>query len=241
MNNIERHQEDLKLSAKDEPLSVWAILMQLKSPKSKAKLPSDLSAKMLESVLKGRNYPEYLLQTVVRRTKTDKDEEEKKFYSVNRIRIRIIKACLLRMKYYKGEEFMLESKTHDKAFQCGRLFAVLEKIQTDAFKDDEKSKVSINASIKDKFFASACSTPYLVFPRLLKLAQPHLKKITKRRASDGEKICTYYDKLLQEIISQIDEFPKALSLPRQGDFLLGYYQQKQKFYENKNQKGENEV
>jgi CRISPR-associated protein Csd1 len=46
---------------------------------------------------------------------------------------------------------------------------------------------------------------------------------------------------LQEIISQIDEFPKALSLPRQGDFLLGYYQQKQKFYENKNQKGENEV
>jgi CRISPR-associated protein Csd1 len=69
---------------------------------------------------------------------------------------------------------------------------------------------------------------------LLKLAQSHLSKLSNWNRNR-------YDKLLQEILSTLDEFPKALSLPRQGDFLLGYYQQKQKLYEKKNQQGENEL
>lgn len=221
MENAERHQRDMRLSEGDKQLSVWAILETLKSPHVKDPAPPDLSAKLLTAVLQGGRYPDYLLQTVVRRAKTDGDDKQKKFFGVNRSRMRIVKACLVRSKYYKGDEFMLESKTHDQAYQCGRLFAVLEKIQTDALGD-------INATIKDKFFSSACNTPNLVFPRLLKLAQPHLEKLDK-----GANI--FYDKLLQEILGETEGFPKALSLPRQGDFLLGYYQQKQKLYEKKAQ------
>ena len=119
---------------------------------------------------------------------------------------------------------MLDSAKQTAAFRCGRLFAVLEKIQKEALGD-------INATIKDKFFASACSTPDLVFTRLLKLAQPHLAKL-----EDGKNI--YYDKLLQEILAEIETFPKALSLQKQGDFILGYYQQKQKLYEKRMDGGE---
>ena len=114
---------------------------------------------------------------------------------------------------------MLQENSTDTAYNLGRLFAVLEKVQTEALGD-------LNATIKDKYFASACATPYLVFPRLLKLAQPHLAKL-----DDGNRI--YKDRLIQEILAKTEGFPKACDTQQQGMFILGYYQQKQKLYEKK--------
>ncbi len=227
MARIAKHQEDMRLTEGDKQIAIWQISNELKSPKSKEdSVPPDLSAKLLTAILKNRPYPEYLLQTIVRRAKTDKDDDKTKFRAINPRRARIIKAHLVRSGYYKGDEYMIDSKNQTDAFRCGRLFAVLERIQTKALGD-------VNATIKDKFFASACATPDLVFTRLIKLAQTHLSKMDK-----GSSI--YYDKLLQEIISEIDAFPKALSLQRQGDFILGYYQQKQKLFETKITEGDNE-
>lgn len=95
--------------------------------------------------------------------------------------------------------------------------------------DPAKALPGINATIKDKFFSSACSTPYLIFPRLLKLAQNHLGKLEKGNA-------VYYDKLIQEILSNLnDSFQRAMNMEKQGMFILGYYQQKEKLYEKKNE------
>ena len=222
---LDAHQRDMSLSPKDKPISLGSIFYTLKSPKSdNDAVPPDLSAKILTAILHGTPYPEYLLQTVVRRAKIDKDDAKKKFYAISSTRARMIKACLIRSDYYKGDEYMLDSTKQTPAFRCGRLFAVLEKIQKEALGD-------LNATIKDKFFASACSTPDLVFTRLLKLAQPHLAKLEEGRT-------VYYDKLLQEILMEIEAFPKALSLQKQGDFILGYYQQKQKLYEKRTDGGE---
>ena len=227
MSRITKHQEDMRLGEDDNKITMWQITNELKSPKSKEDaVPPDLSAKLLTAILKNRPYPEYLLQTVVRRAKIDKDDEKTKFKAINSRRARIIKACLWRSKYYKGDEYMIDSKNQTDAFRCGRIFAVLERIQSKALGD-------VNTTIKDKFFASACATPDLVFTRLIKLAQPHLSKMDKGSA-------IYYDKLLQEIIAEIDVFPKALSLQKQGDFILGYYQQKQKLFETKVTEGEDE-
>lgn len=119
---------------------------------------------------------------------------------------------------------MLQENSPDTAYQLGRLFAVLEKIQGEALGD-------LNATIKDKYFSSACTTPALVFPRLLRLAQPHLAKL-----EDGNRI--FKEKMLQQILGSLDEgFPRSLSIERQGMFILSYYQQRQKFYEKK-EKGE---
>ncbi len=227
MANVEKHQADLRLGKEDKQLSVWAMMQNLKSPtKTDDVLPPDLSVKLFHAILKGGQYPAYMLESAVRRAKTDQDDEKKKFKAVNRTRIRIIKACLVRSGYYKGDEYMIESKHHTEAYTSGRLFAVLEKVQSEALGN-------INATIKDKFFASACATPDLVFPKLLKLSGAHLAKL-----SEGSKI--YYDKLLQEIISELAEekFPRSLSMQQQGDFIIGYYQQKQKLYEKKYKTGD---
>ena len=67
----------------------------------------------------------------------------------------------------------------------------------------------------------------LVFPTLLKLAQAHLN-----RANEGTRV--YYDKMLQELYTRLDEtYPKRLTLEDQGVFQLGYYHQKQKFFTKK--------
>ena len=225
MRNVMKHCRDMSFSPEDRQLSLWEIDWALQSPLTNEAVDPALQAKLLLAVIKGTPYPQSMLTTAVRRCKTDHDDAKKKFYAVSSTRARIIKACLIRKNIIsEGEYNMLQENSTDTAYNLGRLFAVLEKVQTEALGD-------INATIKDKYFSSACATPYLVFPRLLKLAQPHLAKL-----DDGNRI--YKDKLMQEILSKIDGFPKTCDTQRQGMFILGYYQQKQKFYEKKD-KGEN--
>ena len=225
MRNVMKHCRDMSFSPEDRQLSLREIDWALQSPLTNEAVDPALQAKLLLAVIKGTPYPQSMLTTAVRRCKTDHDDAKKKFYAVSSTRARIIKACLIRKNIIsEGEYNMLQENSTDTAYNLGRLFAVLEKVQTEALGD-------INATIKDKYFSSACATPYLVFPRLLKLAQPHLAKL-----DDGNRI--YKDKLMQEILSKIDGFPKTCDTQRQGMFILGYYQQKQKFYEKKD-KGEN--
>ena len=88
----------------------------------------------------------------------------------------------------------------------------------------------INATIKDKYFNSAASTPATIFPLLQKLSQSHLRKLDA-----GKRI--YLEKQLQDIAGTLGEaLPARLSLPEQGSFYLGYYHQTQKRYEKKENK-----
>lgn len=227
MENLKRHRDDMSMSPDDKQLAVWQICSALKSPKSKDKLDPSLQVNILLAALNGTPYPQYMLETAVRRARSDQDDPSKKFASVNRQRVRIIRACLIRnKKIEQGGYKMLNENSTDAAYNLGRLFAALEKAQQDALGGN------INATIKDKFFSSACSTPNLVFPRLLKLAQTHIAKL-------GTGAAIYYDKLIQEILGKIsDGFPRTLNTEKQGMFILGYYQQKNKFYEKNTDKGE---
>ena len=115
----------------------------------------------------------------------------------------------------------LDTTNSSPAYVCGRFFAVLEKIQQDA------SGGKLNHTIKDAYFASASSNPAMVFPKLIKLSQSHLKKL-------GEGSRVYYQRLMTEIIALISgEFPKTQSLQDQGKFMIGYYHQNAKLYEKR--------
>lgn len=110
----------------------------------------------------------------------------------------------------------LDETNINQAYLCGRLFAVLEYTQ--------KSSVSgtLNKTIKDSYFRSACVKPATVFPKLLMLAQNHLAKIENP---------LFLNKLITEISSKINgEFPQTLSLDEQGKFIIGYYHQTNSLY-----------
>lgn len=219
--NIARHQDDMQVSKDIHSISMWQIKKELVSPKSSVQtVDPSLVAKIFEAVVYGTRYPDFLLATVVRRVKTDTDDEKNKNIKLNRVRAGIIKACInreLRLSNKKEElSVALDKENKTPAYLCGRLFAVLEKLQQDA------SGNSLNRTVKDAYFASAASKPATIFPKLLKLAQNHLKKSNNP---------VFYNKLVQEVIDNLDgEFPDTLPLVEQGKFIIGYYQQYQSFF-----------
>ena len=108
------------------------------------------------------------------------------------------------------------------------MFAVLEKLQKDSV-----TSGTLNRTIRDGYFAMASTRPAAVFPKLLRLAQHHLKKLEKAEYS------LYYEKMLEEIHSKMkNEYPESLALKEQGKFMVGYYQQMQDLYEKKNKENE---
>ena len=247
--SIAKHQEDMYITGIQKSVPLWQLKKALvrylkkadnnseKNDKSGKKKESNIGATLLSSILKsilyGTSYPDNMLFSLVTRMKIDKIDIDKDFIGryINAVRAGAIKACINRQAraVNKKEELTvaLDINNTNQAYLCGRLFAVLEKIQRISLNGNE-----INRTIKDAYFASAASKPSLVFPKLLSLSQNHIKKL-----NDGNKV--FYSKMVQEIISKIDgEFPDTLMLTDQGKFMIGYYHQVQAFFE-KNNKEEN--
>ena len=111
---------------------------------------------------------------------------------------------------------MLDLSNTNPSYRLGRLFAALEKIQ-------EEASPGLNATIRDRYYGAASSTPVAVFTTLLRLKNSHLKKLSVGRAMG-------FEKLLGEILSAVVDFPKHMPLPDQGRFALGYYHQRQAFF-----------
>jgi CRISPR-associated protein Csd1 len=167
----------------------------------------------MRAILSGLPYPSTLLQAVVRRIRAEQ--------SVNYYRAALIKACLNRSARYLNQmediTMSLDLNNPHPGYRLGRLFAVLEKIQ-------EEASPGLNATIRDRFYGAASSSPVSVFANLMKLKNHHLAKIENRgRAINLEKI-------IGEIMDGLDDFPSQLSIHDQGRFAVGYYHQKQSFY-----------
>ena len=125
----------------------------------------------------------------------------------------------------------LNEQSTNQAYLLGRLFAVLEKAQQDA------AETKLNATIKDRYFTSACAAPKTAFPVLLRLAQHHISKAKYGYISDRR---------IQEIMGLLkvdnNPFPAHLSLDEQGIFVLGYYHQRADFFKSRTeQKPDTEI
>lgn len=119
----------------------------------------------------------------------------------------------------------LDTTNENIGYRLGRLFATFEKLQED-------TQPGINATIKDRYYGAASSTPCTVFPQLFKLKNHHLAKLV----NVGQKV--NYEKLIGEITSGIpaDGMPAHLNLDDQSRFAIGYYHQRQEFFKAKEDK-----
>lgn len=185
---------------------------RLKGYDSKAISPQ-LAGDIARSVLTGAAYPQSLLATMVRRIRADGE--------VSFDRVSAIKAVLVRNSRLARRPLEVSMQLNEQqssiGYRCGRVFAVLEKAQADSLGGE------LNATIKDRYFAAASATPTLVFPRLFRLNSYHLAKV-----STGTKI--FYERLMASIMTEPFTFPKQLRLSEQGQFVIGYFQQRQKLY-----------
>lgn len=227
LQNTIVHYSDMQIgSGGGKPMSVRTICKELVSPKSSNdKVSPALMAKLFDAIINGTAYPDALLAAVVRRVKTDTDDEKNSYIKMNNVRMGLIKACINRSARLKGKQeeikMSLDLENKDPAYLCGRLFCKLEDIQRRASND------TLNRTIKDSYFSSAATRPAVVFPKLLSLSQHHLAKL-------DDKTAFFMDKEVTEIIGMMGSvFPSHLTLKEQGVFMLGYYQQKNQRFEKK--------
>ncbi len=117
-----------------------------------------------------------------------------------------------REKYLKEELFVEYNEKHtEPAYHCGALVAVYGEIQRLAMKD-------VNASIIDRYYASAIQTPALVLGQLSKLSNYHIDKLSEPRRKE-------YAALRDRTVCAIgDLIPTVLRPEQQSYFALGYYQ-----------------
>jgi CRISPR-associated protein Csd1 len=222
---IFQHFEDLNIVRRfdGDPItpSLFRLLASIALLGKLDNAPPRLAGEWMRAILEGMPYPATLLNAAVIRCKAEQE--------VTTLRAAIFKACLNRdhrrthsqlpfnHQHFKEE---LDMQQTDPPYLLGRLFAVLERIQ-------EEAQPGINATIRDRYFGAASTTPVLVFTTLLRLKNAHLKKL-----SDGQ--TAYFERLIGEIMLRLSDFPRQLSLPEQAKFSLGYYHQRQDRYKPKN-------
>ncbi|MFC7339134.1 type I-C CRISPR-associated protein Cas8c/Csd1 [Haloferula chungangensis] len=188
----------------------WQLLAQ--TARVSDEISPLLGGSLMRAILQNTAYPEALYSAVIRRIRADRE--------VNYLRAAIIKGILTR-NHNQTIATMLDTENTDPAYLLGRLFAALEKTQTDALGE-------LNSGLRDKFYSSASATPASVYPRILRTYQHHLAKLT-----GGHKINR--ERLVQEILDGIPAtgFPSNFNLKSQGIFALGYYHQRKDFFTKK--------
>lgn len=235
VQNILRHYDDLRIVKEfdNQPtlLSVNRLLSETVSKKSKDQHASPLLAgAVMRSILTGAPYPAALYSATLTRIRAEMDDSARGIRKINYARASIIKAFLLRKYRYQPQNpfqevliMGLNERSAVPAYLLGRLFAVLEKVQLEAIGN-------VNASIKDRYFTTACASPRTVFPTLLTLAQRHIAKAQYGYISDRR---------IQDILNLLDveknPIPSRLTLDEQGVFVLGYYHQRAAFYTKEGQ------
>lgn len=223
---IAQHFDDLRLvrrfDSDPQHPSLFRLLSSLALQGKQDNVPPRLAGEWMRAILEGTALPAVLLNAAVTRCKAERD--------VTYLRACVLKAWLNRHARRPGTDEQASSASDSlclfkeeldmsqeaPAYRLGRLFATLERIQ-------EQAQPGINATIRDRFYGAASTTPVAVFTTLLRLKNAHLKKL-----SQGQLI--HFEKLIGEILQPLQGFPRQLALAEQGQFALGYYHQRQAFY-----------
>lgn len=216
---INRHFDDMEITGANKPyMSLRSILGAVTLGGKSSEATPNLPDALVKSIFQGTPYPYTLFAECIKRIRAEQ--------SIYTTRPAIIKAYLNRLNNINEQNIkvMLDKNNTNPGYLCGRLFAVLDKIQEDA---------NNQHTIRERYLNSASATPSAVFATILNLSSHHSEKLNEGRN-------VFFEKLKQEIIEKLDAdgFPAHLDLQDQGRFFVGYYHQRQAFF-TKSEKEEN--
>ena len=202
------------------PLSVFRLAASAYRDASKELQPA-VSAAMVRVALNGGRLSHDILARAVRRCIVGTARQDGTREHVTRERAALIKLIFTtqeRLPMSEMKSLNLDPELdqgEQEAYSCGRLLAELESIQRAALG-------RINATITDRYYGAASSTPASVFGMLVGDAQSHLSKLRKTKPGTYSAV----QERLEEIMSHLGGYPKTLNMERQGLFALGYYHQR---------------
>lgn len=134
-------------------------------------------------------------------------------------RMALLKAYLLRSPDVDEKEKVgpfLNEESRNVAYQCGRMLAVFQHIQS--IQSGEPK-----ASFLDRYYATASTSPAMVMPRIFSIARTHLKRIKQRTLRDD--LQTLLERIHSQINTMDSSLPTMLLPIDQFQFQLGFFQQ----------------
>lgn len=234
------HLDTRKESSSDEdrysPLSIYWLSRCTVSDEAAKKLeknlPAETSTQLYRAALEGTAPSIALLKPILHQlhSKLVRDEHYNPLYDLSRFAL--LKLILNRNRNEQIMEIKeeLTAETRDPAYNCGRLLALLNETQKKAHEYQLKG-----ATIVEKYFGTASTSPGYVLPYLLKLNRHHLGKIAKSEKYAGDE--RFMESTITTILALFQQtepmkqqglapaFPRTLDLQAQGRFTLGFYQQ----------------
>lgn len=201
------HREGGKLAPAPKFMAVvGATVRELKEA------PSPMIVDLWQAATLGKHIPESAFAKTFLRVKNAilKDDP------IQHASIGLLKAyhCRKQRKLRKEETMKpyLNKEHPSAAYHCGRLLAVLAKLQRKALGD-------VGAGVVQRYYGAACQTPSLTIGRLMNNAKNHLNKLDSG-------LTDWFEQQIAEImVAMKDEIPATLTLEEQSLFALGYYQQ----------------
>ncbi len=181
-------------------------------------LPERLVSETLSAVLQNQKLPLTLMEIVLSRIRSEG--------TVSYIRAALIKVLLIRKYRYEGQLSMeitpeLDDENTQPGYVLGRLFSVFERLQ------EEAHKSRLTSSVTSRFYGGASTRPQSVFNSLFLLHVHHLRRLS----NPGREI--NFRKMIGDLMQTIDCIPVYLNHEQQCLFAIGYYHQRQSFYQSK--------
>ncbi|MBU1723064.1 MAG: type I-C CRISPR-associated protein Cas8c/Csd1 [Gammaproteobacteria bacterium] len=223
-----------------EFLPLWLLLESIALLGKRENIPPALASEVIRRILEGLPYPQNLLSLAVQRIRAEQSKKDKNtgksIPNITYPRAALIKACI-NSQYNQREtvNVSLDPEEKNEGYRLGRLFAVLERIQEEAHRDPKTKQVTINSTIRDRYYSAASAAPVTVFQTLLRLKNHHLSKLDRPDQRRNFEI------QLGSILDGLPtKFKKQLNLEDQGRFAIGYYHQRQDFFKKREKTTETE-
>ena len=188
--NLQQWEDDLRLTnssgtAEMKPAKLAARLIRLVSRQSSdknifermAKELSGLTPAILNAILNNAQFPDAVVHRALaylRSQMFESEDEEQTRKTPDPLACQWLKAWLCRREREKHQEEVLSVEYNERhpepAYHCGALVAVYGAIQHYAMPD-------VNASLIDRYYASASQTPALVLGQLSRMSNYHIGKL----------------------------------------------------------------
>lgn len=197
-----------------KPMNIYALAASVYRDANK-EMQSTVPTALIRHALHGSRLSDDLLIKLVNRNRAEQDIT---YPRAAFIKIILISQGKIAMSEMESLTLNPQLEGQEKAaYHCGRLLAELEAIQRSALGN-------INASLVDRYYGAASSTPAKAFSPLMRGVQTHLGKL--RKNSPG--INKLREEQLEEIMSHFTDgkFPNTLNIGHQAIFALGYYHQR---------------
>ncbi|MGZ8248356.1 type I-C CRISPR-associated protein Cas8c/Csd1 [Methylomagnum sp.] len=221
--------EDQKRRAKDKesmpPLALFRLACS--TVRDSKDLQAETLTQLYRAALEGSVPSVMLLKPMLYRLQVDLPKHGLGLLA-NPSRFALIRLIVNRNQ--KDENLMIKPQvfeTSDPAYNCGRLLAIFDSLQRSAH-----GAGFDGATVSERYFSAAVTTPNTAFSLLWKLHTHHLKKL-RQQGEKGKRAANKIKNSINEaaILFQPDkpgdapQFPRHFNLIEQGRFALGFYQQ----------------